>query len=254
MAAGAQVRESIAHRPDFGTTPFVIAFGIAAVAAPIVSALLTAAQSRAASQQANTENSYEYDVASIKPNKGGGGRNSIWLLPDGLTATNVTLLFLIRDAYGVADNQVSGGPNWLNSEKYDIQAKMGDSAADALHKLNKDEWKVERQRMLQALLADRFKLTLHEETKELPVYALVVARHGPRLQEAKPGDTYPNGIKDSSGVGRPGTMSIKNTAGGRELIGQGVPVASLSRTLSQELMRTVLDKTGLTGSYNFMLR
>ena len=119
--------------------------------------------------------------------------------PDGLSATNGTLQMLINAAYSVENNQISGAPNWLNSEKYDIEAKMDTSTADELRKLGEDERRVERQRMLQALLADRFKLTIHRETKELPIYALVVAKDGAKFQEAKPGDTYPNGIKGPDG-------------------------------------------------------
>jgi uncharacterized protein (TIGR03435 family) len=104
--------------------------------------------------------------------------------------------------------------------------------------------------MLQALLADRFKLSIHRETKELPVYALVAAKNGPKLQEAKADATYPNGIKGPDGVARGGMMRI----GGGEVTGQGLPIANLTRMLSQQLGRTVIDKTGLTGKYDFTLQ
>lgn len=71
---------------------------------------------------------------------------------------------------------------------------MHSSGADALRKLSPQQKKLEKQRMLQALLTDRFRLTPHRETKELPVYELIIAENGPKLQEAKPGETYPNGI------------------------------------------------------------
>ena len=81
---------------------------------------------------------------------------------------------------------------------------MDGSVADEVQKLSEDQRKLETQRMLQALLADRFQLKLHRETKELPVYALVIAKNGPKLQEAKPGDTYPNGFKGPDGWRRSG--------------------------------------------------
>src|SRR5690242_12062642 len=120
--------------------------------------------------------------------------------PNGLDATNVTLQMLVKVAYGVEDNQISGGPSWFNSDHSDINAKMDSGAADALHKLNEDQGRLVRQHMLQALLGDRFKLTVRHETKELSVYALIAAKSGPKLHEAKPGDTYPNGIKGLDGV------------------------------------------------------
>jgi uncharacterized protein (TIGR03435 family) len=100
--------------------------------------------------------------------------------------------------------------------------------------------------MLQALFADRFKLSLHRETRELPAYALVIAKNGPKLQEARPRDTYPNGVRDMYGKGHGDVMSIRRG----QLTGQGIPIADLVEMLSQlQLGRTVLDKTRLTGLY-----
>jgi uncharacterized protein (TIGR03435 family) len=104
--------------------------------------------------------------------------------------------------------------------------------------------------MLQALLTDRFKLTLHRETKELPVYELIIANSGSKLQEAKPGETYPNGIKDLSGRATAGLIKM----GPGAITGQGVPIASLARQLTQQLGRIVVDKTGLTGTYDFTIK
>src|SRR5208283_4198726 len=102
--------------------------------------------------------------------------------------------------------------------------------------------------LVQSLLADRFKLKLHHETRMLPVYALVVAKNGPKLHEAKPGDTYPNGIKGPDGrpVGGAGMMRM----GPGQLMGQGLPMPALAGLLSQQLGRTVMDQTGLKGNYD----
>jgi len=170
--------------------------------------------------------------------------------PDGLSATGGTVQMLIMSAYGISPHQISGAPSWLNSEGYDIEAKMDSSTADELRKLSDDERRDQRQRMLQALLADRFKLTIHHESKELPVYALVVAKDGPKFQEAKPGDAYPNGIKGPDGHSGMGTMMVGNGT----LTGQGVPLMNLVRFLTRELGRTVIDKTGLTSKYDFTLK
>jgi uncharacterized protein (TIGR03435 family) len=243
--------ERVARRLDFSRKALLSALGLMAVASPVVFGLLHATQGRAQSQTQNTAApSPVYEVASIKPNKSAGNMVRLMFSPDGLSVTNGTLQMLINAAYGVENNQISGAPNWVNSEKYDIEAKMDSSTADQLRKLGEDERMVERQRMLQALLADRFKLTLHRETKELPTYALVVAKNGLKLQEAKPGDTYPNGIKGPDGHAGAGMMFM----GKEGLTAQGMPIAGLVRHLSRQLGRTVVDKTGLTGKYDFTLK
>ena len=95
------------------------------------------------------------------------------------------------------------------------------------------------------------KPTLHRETKDLPVYALIVAKDGPKIQEAKPGDTYPNGIKGIDGTARPGVTQF----GWGLLKGQGISIANLAQKLSrQHLGRPVVDKTGLTGQYDYTLK
>jgi uncharacterized protein (TIGR03435 family) len=105
--------------------------------------------------------------------------------------------------------------------------------------------------MIQSLLADRFKLRVSHETKELPVYALVVAKNGPKCQEAKPGDTYPNGIKGFDGRAQ-GAGSFR--AGNGHLTLQGYPISFLSLLLAERLDRTVLDQTGLKGKYDIALK
>lgn len=159
------------------------------------------------------------------------------------------------DAIGVdfkrTHYQILSGPDWLNFEKYDVDAKMDSSVVDELNRLDKDQGNLQRLHMIQSLLADHFKLTLHRETKELPVYALAVADGGPRLQTAKPGDTYPDGIKGPGG--RPvGTGYFEPEHG--KIVFQGRPLSSLVQYLSDRLGRTVLDKTSLNGNYDFVLQ
>jgi uncharacterized protein (TIGR03435 family) len=125
--------------------------------------------------------------------------------------------------------------------------------AEELGKLNLAQRNLQTLRMLQSLLADRFNLTLHSETEELPVYALVIANGGPKFREAIAGDTYPNGITGPGG--RPiGGGGISEPERGK-LVGQGCPIAYLVDALSQEdLGRTVRNKTGLAGNYDFTLQ
>ena len=140
-------------------------------------------------------NDLKFEVASVKPAappaggvirpgpQGGPGSAD----PARLTYSFSTLRDLLVDAYSVKRSQISGAPNWLDSVRFDIVAKVPEGAT-------KEQAKV----MLQNLLAERFKLTLHRETKELPVYALVVAKNGPRLEVSK-GDNAQRGIHGQRG-------------------------------------------------------
>jgi bla regulator protein BlaR1 len=236
---------------DFSKKLMLSVAGLLVVATPLVIGALNATQGRAESQTPSTSQSFEYEVASIKPDNSGVNMVRLMFSPDGFTATNGTLQMFINAAYRIDDNQVSGGPSWLKSDHYDIEAKMDSATADALHKLSEDQAMLERQRMLQALLADRFKLTTHRETRELPIYALVIAKNGPKLQEAKPGDTYPNGIKGPDGRSAAGMIFM---TGRGSVTGQGIPISDLVRLLSRQLGRKVEDKTGLIGKYDLTLQ
>jgi uncharacterized protein (TIGR03435 family) len=179
-------------------------------------------------------------------------RMGIRFMPGRFVSTGSTVRQLITLAYNVRDFQVSGGPNWIGTEKYDIDAKEPDALADELSNLSPEQRREKMGLLLQSLLADRFGLKVSHGSKELPVYALVVAKNGPKIHEAKPGDTYPNGIKTPDGrvLGHGGMMGMMPG----QLTGQGVPVKFLVQTLSQQLGRTVLDQTGLQGNYDFTLK
>jgi uncharacterized protein (TIGR03435 family) len=160
---------------------------------------------------------------------------------------------LIREGYllqfgpGSDDGRVVGGPSWLDSDGFDFDAKMDSSTAEALNKLAPAEREAARERMLRSLLAERFKLAVHTETREFPVYVLTLAKNGPKFHEAKAGDTYENAYKlpDGSPAG-PGFHTDNDTA-----TGQNVAIETLARWLSRRLGRTVVDRTGLAGKYDF---
>lgn len=198
-----------------------------------------AAQGVAAPQNTNTTAKLpSYEVSSVKPNKSLDCPFRMGPTPDGFNAQCVTLLLLIRNAYGMlkfTNDRIEGAPDWAKSEKFDVDAKVDSSDVAELKKLSRDE----RGMMLQALLADRFKLAIHTETREMPVFAVVIAKNGPRLKEATPDD---KGVMQLS----PG-----------KLVGQGIPIATFANMLmrEQELEgRSVLDKTGLSGKYDITLQ
>jgi uncharacterized protein (TIGR03435 family) len=173
--------------------------------------------------------------------------------PDGYSASHATLRLLIKDAYGVGDNQIFDAPVWVSSERYEIEAKIDLATANEIGQLSEEQRKIARQHMLQALLADRFKLTLHRETREMAVYSLVIAKNGPKFKQAAPGDAYSKGLTSPSGnlVGS-GMMLMR--LGGGQIGGQGVPLDLLVKQLSAQLHQIVQDKTGLTGLYDFSLQ
>src|SRR6266480_1681712 len=242
--------EAVAHRLDFRRKLLLGAFAFVAVAAPVVFGLLQATQVRAQAQNAVGIAS-GFDTVTIKPNKTRGllnRRHAVVFKPDRFMATNFTPRELIQLAYGVPGSQILAVPDWLDSEKYDVEAKLGSSAVDELSKLSPDQRNLERQRMLQALLADRFKLTLHDETKEVPAYVLVIAKGGPKLTE----NTYRNGVTGPDGLVYGGGPGIFFT-GPHQLSGRRTRLGPFVGLLSGQLGRPVVDKTGLTGVYDFTL-
>jgi bla regulator protein BlaR1 len=190
-----------------------------------------------------------FEVASVKPSGTDDRRSMIQIQPGGSFRTSgSTLKMLVTFAYDVREFQVSSGPGWINTDRFDIVAKAEHSAGaenppgeprtmtDEQRKTVGDQM---RER-LRALLADRFQLTLHRETKEQSVYALVVAKSGSKLQAAQ----------QQEGTGPRGPMM---RMGRGELSGQGVALDMLTRTLSSQLGRTVIDRTGLKGNFDFKL-
>ncbi len=185
-----------------------------------------------------------FEVAAIKPADPDTHGGSIQFMPGGgLKVTGIPLRGMITFAYDVRDFQVSGGPGWMGTERFDVMARPDDAAAvDGqvdFDKMNDDQRKTMRDQIterLRALLADRFQLLVHKETKDQPIYALVVSKNGPKLQETK----------------ETGNQQSMMTNRGRSQA-HAVPVALLAQVLSGITGRPVIDKTGLTAKYDFVL-
>lgn len=166
--------------------------------------------------------------------------------PDGFSAKNTYLKLLIGAAYNVKNDTIIGGPDWINSSHYDVDAKVTPSTDAAPPKLTS----AQRRQMLQALLADRFKLVVHEETKDAPIFELTLAKGGSKLNEAKPGDTTPGPtFPDGSPAGRGNLLGFPGHVSGR-----AVGITDLTDFLSREVNRPVIDKTGLTAKYDIDLQ
>ncbi len=178
-------------------------------------AILLSAQSRPA-----------FEVASIKPSASDSHTETRRYPGGRFTATGVTLFALIQRAYDVKEFQIVGGPKWIHSDRYDVTAKA--SAVDAEQSVTP---------MIQSLLADRFQLKLHEETREMARYALVVDRGGPKLHP------------DTKGGGS--TWSYKQGY----LTGKHVSMEMFAIDLLQKaLERPVVDETGIPGAFDVDLK
>jgi len=199
-----------------------------------------------------------YDVASIKLSKytSDGGTMMVMMRtdPDGMTATNVTLKSLVCMAYGLSDYQVSGGPGWVDSDYYDVNAKMDDSTMEMLGKLAPGQAQLMRQQMLQAVLAERFKLTIHRETKQVPVFTLVVAKSGPKMHPSAPTTAAADGNNGPNGQRPQGMMRMGWETDAMTLTAEGISMEGFTPQLAGMLRSTVENKTGLKGNYDFTLR
>jgi uncharacterized protein (TIGR03435 family) len=215
--------------------------GVAALVVPVAIGVVHApairAQSPAAVPQA-AEKPLAFDAASIKPNNsGGGGRGgpgggSLRIIPPGrVFSRGVSARKIIEEAYHLTQYQVSGGPGWIASDMFAVEAKAETPATDN-----------QLRQMLQTLLSERFKLVFHRETKEMPVYFLTVAKSGLRVHELKEGDPTPNEVAPSRGATRAGPAMIYRAT-----------MQDFAGTLSGNPFfdRPVVDKTGLQGVYIF---
>jgi uncharacterized protein (TIGR03435 family) len=175
--------------------------------------------------------SQTFGVAAIRQNLSGDGKTQI-AMPEGgrLVVVNASLKTLIRNAWGLLGFQVTGGPAWLDNDKFDIQAKTGTT-----EKISQDN----RQPLLQSLLADRFGLKFHWETREGQIYALIPDKTGHRFAEHTnaPG----HGMNTSKGHGK------------ARMRGINVPMSELASDLGNQLGRFATDQTGLPGHYDFLL-
>jgi uncharacterized protein (TIGR03435 family) len=180
-----------------------------------------------------------YDVVSIHEHK--PGTNDLMSMGSrdaGFTARNMNLNALLVNAYKIRIlSLISGLPSWSGSTSFDISAKVRDPDIDILRKLTPEQ----RCAMLIALLADRFHLRAHIVTKTLPVYDLVLAKGGPKLKE----NTAPTGPHNM-----PGSMTMSRS----QITAVGVPTSNIAANLANQTQRNVIDKTGLTGRYDFTLK
>jgi uncharacterized protein (TIGR03435 family) len=208
-----------------------------------------------------------FEVASVKVNKSSTPMMSMRMLPNSFSATNVSVQMLLTTTYRIRQFQIQGAPAWLNTDRFDINAKAPD-------KTPPDQLML----MIRSLLADRFKLVSHNETKESPIYALVMARSdgklGPKLSKTTDDcDAILKERREAARAGGPGptvftpppiterpicriNMGSSQQPTGRFAMrfrGGGQPIDTLVRQLEALTDRSIVNRTGLTGLYDFDL-
>jgi uncharacterized protein (TIGR03435 family) len=206
--------------------------GFATVALAVVSGLADATKIAA-----QTQAKLAFDVISVKPNRSGGSAGNIHNLPDGLQMDNFPLDTLIQFAYELNfDGQMIGVPSWATTERYDIDARVTADDVERFKKLTPEQ----RDAMMQSILIERFKLSAHHQTEQLPVYDLVTTKSSPGPALVKPGDASQR-------------APYLNTSDDRISM-HDEPIGSLASALMRKTHRTVVDKTRLTGHYDLELR
>ncbi|MGO9258458.1 MAG: TIGR03435 family protein [Bryobacteraceae bacterium] len=203
-----------------------------------VAAFVVVAGGMFAQSMATRPSFAEFEVASIKPTApGAAGRWIRMQSTHEFAAKNHTLKTLIAAAYNLNPTAISGGPAWVDSDRYDIVAKAPNEVRPNLD---------EQMSMLRKLLADRFQLTFHREQKELRVYALTIAKGGPKLRESTVS-------ADASPEGPPPLISVVSPQLVR-LPGRNATMAELASVMQRAVLDyPVLDKTGLSARYDFDL-
>jgi bla regulator protein blaR1 len=244
--------ERVAVELNFARRVALAVAGIAVITLPVIVGIMNAPAIRAQSPAVTPK----FEVASIKPDLEHGGM-AVRPLPGRLIA-DASVRLLMQNAYAVPPFQIEGGPAWVDSERYAVDAKAGGNANRAQIFL-----------MLQSLLEDRFQLKTHRETRELPVYTLVAARGGLKLPPPKEGgcvnpdaDAPPDwaegrmaGRMPPPQPGKPpsprcGSINVMLAASGARMQGGKLPMPEFVRVLSTVLGRTVIDKSGFTGLFD----
>jgi len=186
----------------------------------------------------------EFDVATVKPSPAQIRSWKMEFTLDGFTAQGVTLRDLVQEAYDAyEDGRVVGGPAWLNSDRFDIEAKTDSYAVGDLRKLSL----AQRRSALQRFLAERFNLRIHHKNRELSVYALYIAPKGSKLKATN----RENAIAKNDVLGYEGLVKRSN----RGLLEvENISVLGIAQLLANNLRRPVVDSTGIRGRFDITLQ
>jgi uncharacterized protein (TIGR03435 family) len=241
--------------------PWLVVAGLIALAVPccVGQAGAAATPASASAESAEYVPMMTFDVASVRENKevdwpaGYTMSNQIEPGSTRIRVTNWQIEDLVGIAYGVDRHQIVGAPNWPRPTLFTIEAQ-GDSDEDAkLAKLTRDQQWAEQQHMMRVLLEERFKLKAHWETKEGDTYNLVVTKGGPKLGAAGSMPLSGEDVKEFGDHPLPALFQ-KNDGQGYDFIAHGCSMDQLVQMMTAMFGRPVIDKTGLAGKYDFVLK
>jgi uncharacterized protein (TIGR03435 family) len=220
-----------------------------AVLSPILFGFVDVPRVRAALlQNSESKPAFSFEVATVKLSSGESGNRGILTSPGRFRAVNWPLKNVIMFAYDLrSDSQISGYPDWVNSTEYDMDAKTDEITTAALERLSPDQKIRQVKLMVQTLLAERFHIRVSYQAREIPVYALVIANGGPKLTKST-GPQLVGGRGPLSGV-------IGSKSGELESINSSLDqFAAVLDLMPEAGDRVVVNKTGLTGNYNWRLK
>ena len=198
--------------------------------------LILLSASTACAQTAAVKPLPVFDAVVIKPNKTLGNSDSTSSDKTTFKATHVTLKQLLVHAFSIREGLIYGLPSWAEDDRWDVNAKISDPDMEQLKGMTRDQ----RRAMSAQMLIERFHLKTHIEMKVMPIYEMTATGGGPKFKASTPGET-------------PGT-DIDGTDGRVTLKGTAITMMSLAQSLSPSMDRTVIDKTGLTGEFDLLLR
>jgi bla regulator protein BlaR1 len=259
--SGSDLKERIlrimSHRSGVGLNcarRFVLCAAAAlAIGVPVGFGMLHAMQEPTQLVHATSVPLPEFEVVSIKPSHETRPGRMIGMAPTGFTAKHASLKDIVGMAYGLkGGDQLIGAPGWMNSEYFDIEAKESEADIEAAKELSMDERRTQLSLMVQSMLAGRFGFKATIETRELPVYALVVAKGGTKMKQVQPDPLPPDGAPPPPGAHLPRLMKT----GANQYTATAWPIDLMSDWLSHfdELgSRVIVNETGLKGNYDFVL-
>jgi uncharacterized protein (TIGR03435 family) len=237
---------------DSRTSPWTIVL--------VVAVAMSALTLTIVAQTPSLEPNPKFEVASVRPNPSGDNKMSSQILPGGrYTAINIPPRLLIINSYRLQPQQLVGAPDWISAERFDIVAK----AAEEFSPPVSSDGPSQLQLMIRALLEERFKLEVHRQPKEVDIYTLVIARADGKLgAQLKPSTIDCEAVRAARRKGgappeppKPGERpQCSARVGFGELAAGGQPLLELVSMLSGTVGRSVVDRTGLTGTYDMYLK
>lgn len=197
-----------------------------------------------------------FEVAVIKLDNSGSGRHSQSFTGSRYRAVNVSIKSVLERAYGMTDYQILGEPTWVDSDTYDIDAKIDDDMMAAIGKMPPEQQDEQSRAMFRSLLADRFQLKVSQETRELPAYVVVVAKNGPKFKPTALPAAPTDGSAPTDQQKQRGT-NVNGNSTETALEGLGIPISQLLHAIAYEPEfggRVLVDETGLKGEYDLKMQ